>query len=602
MDLKKTIFRILDASLTRSGSYFRVSPPLLILALGVGICPLVVPSYAQDLERVAPHTPATEHKGEIIDKPSTNDDEDADEKIELLPSLKGLVFVPRPADVRESGRPGVKGVLVEDVPLMNQEDWAARLSDRIGAPLTMGGLHGIMREIIRDYRDKGRPVVDVVVMEQDITSGVVQLAVVEAKVGEIRAEGAKWFKPERLVRQVRLEPGGPIDSTLLMADLAWLNKNPFRSIDLLYSPGEEDAETDVVLRVDDRFPMRVYAGGENSGNRLTGGNRWYTGVNYGNLWGLDHQINYQWTFNDDTDRLSAHAVSYIAPLPWRHTVSLQAAYVESQAVLPAPFNLSGETAQLSGRYTIPLPGKSNLEHELEFGYDFKYSTSNLEFGVLTALAIATDIHQFVGGYRARIRDTSGSTGVAAFAYLSPGDFGGGNSDLAFNLARAGADSSYAYGRIDLDRLQKLPQGYSLALRASGQVSDRNLLPSEQVGLGGYSSVRGYEEYELNVDQGYLLSAELRTPVIPLPIFASDHTGAPSEVQFLVFVDRGGGRNVDLLPGEPSSISMTSVGPGLRWSIGNNFSLRFDYGFQLEDSGAGLNAGNSRGHLGVQVAW
>lgn len=570
-----------------------------LLSVWVGVS--ATRSSAQDLERFAPQMPKAEHEGEVIESPTTPEEE-ADKSIELLPSLKGLVFVPRPSDVRESGRPGVKGVIVENVPLMDEETWSTRLADRFGAPLSMGGLHEIMREIINDYRDKGRPVVDVVVMEQDITSGVIQLAVVEAKVGQIQAEGAKWFKPDRLTSQVRLEHGGPIDSTILMADLAWLNKNPFRSIDLMYSPGEGEEETDVILRVEDRFPMRVYVGGENSGNILTGRDRWYAGINYGNLWDLDHQINYQWTFNDNIDQLSAHALSYIAPLPWRHTLSFQAAYVESEAALPAPFNLKGETAQLSGRYTIPLPGKANLSHEVEFGYDFKYSTSNLEFGVLTALAIATDVHQFVGGYRARLRDKGGVTGVSAFAFLSPGDVGGGNRDTAFNLARAGAKSSYTYGRFDLDRLQKLPRGFTFALRASGQVSNRNLLPSEQMGMGGYTSIRGYEEYELNVDQGYLLSTELRTPTIPVPIFASDNAGKASEAQFLVFLDHGGGRNVNLLPGEPNSLSMTSIGPGLRWSVGDSFSLRFDYGFQLEDSGAGLNAGNSRGHLGVQLAW
>ena len=40
-------------------------------------------------------------------------------------------------------------------------------------------------------------------------------------------------------------------------------------------------------------------------------------------------------------------VSYIAPLPWRHTATLFAAHVASEADLPAPFNLSGETWQIA---------------------------------------------------------------------------------------------------------------------------------------------------------------------------------------------------------------------------------------------------------------
>ena len=549
---------------------------------------------AQDFERVAPRTPPPSRQGEVREE-APEPDADAQDDTELLPRLKGLVFVPRPGDVREAGRPGVNGVLVENVERMDQGEWSERLAGRIGARLTMGGLHEILREVVLRYREQGRPVVDVLVLEQDITSGVVQLAVVEAKLGEVRAEGAKWFKPGRLAAQVRLVPGGPIDSTLLMADLAWLNGNPFRTVDLVYSPGEGDGHTDVVLRIDDRFPLRVYAGGEDSGNRLTGSNRWFAGFNYGNLWGIDHQLHYQRTFNDRLSRLDAHALTYVAPLPWRHTATIHAAYVESEADLPPPFDLSGETAQLSGRYTIPLPGRERLSHELEFGYDFKHSTSNLEFGVLTALATATDVHQFVFGYRARLSDGSGTTSVAAFGYLSPGEFGGGNEDAAFGLARAGADSGYAHGRLEAQRLQRLPGGFSASLRASGQFADGNLLPSEQLGLGGHGSVRGYEEHEVNVDRGYLLSAELRTPAVALC------GGKGGELQFLAFVDHGGGRNADPLPGERSA-SLTSVGPGLRWALGERLSLRFDYGFQLEDSGAALGLGDSRMHLGGTVSW
>lgn len=575
------------------------APPAALLA---ALLCLASPALrGQDFDLVAPRTPPAGPGGGIREAEAPEPDA-ADDAVELLPRLRGLVFVPRTADVREAGRPGVEGVLVEGVPLMDQDEWAARLADRVGAPLTMGGLRRILREVVLHYRGEGRPVVDVVVLEQDVTSGVVQLAVVEASLGEVRAEGAEWFEPGRLVRQVRLEPGGPIDSTLLMADLAWLNGNPFRSVDLLYTPGGGEGETDVVLRIDDRLPLRVYAGGEDSGNLLTGANRWFAGFNYGDLWGVDHQLHYQWTFNDRTGRLGAHALSYVAPLPWRHTASLHAARVESEAGLPAPFDLDGETAQLSGRYAVPLPGRGRLEHELEFGYDFKHSTSNLEFGVLTALATATDVHQFVLGYRARLRDGGGSTGLSAFGHLGPGGFGGGNEDAAFALARAGAESSYAYGRFEAERAQRLPGGFGLHLRATGQLADGNLLPSEQLGLGGHASVRGYEEHELNVDRGHLLSAELLGPPLPLPAPPALAGGRRGELRLLVFVDRGGGRSADPLPGEAGGLSMTSVGPGLRWTVGDRFSLRFDYGFQLEDSGAGLGLGDSRGHLGALLAW
>ncbi len=562
---------------------------------------------AQDLDLFAPKLPPAGDTGTIQE--SSDDDLDPDAAaatVELLPSLKGLVFVPEVSDVLVDGRPGASGVVVEDIAMMEEGVWQERLSHYFGSRFTMADLNAVMREVIVFYREAGRPVVDVVIVEQDITAGVVQLVVVEAQLGEVRAEGAKWFKAERLAGQVRLKPGGPIDSTLLMADLAWLNNNPFRSVDLVYSPGADEGETDVVLRIDDRFPLRVYGGYEDSGNALTGENRWYTGFNYGNLWGIDHQLNYQWTFNNQIDLLSAHSVSYVAPLPWRHTATIFGAYVESSANLTPPFNLGGETSELSGRYAIPLPDPAFLrgndfEHGIEFGYDFKRSTSNLVFGVAQVLASATDIHQFVFAYQASLEDRWGATSFSASSYFSPGDLAGNNDEASFQIARAGADPTYLYGRLDLERMTKLPGNFTSVLKGTWQIADENLLPSEQLGFGGYSSVRGYEEREANVDEGFLLTAELRAPSFSLlPLLKI--TDQKDEFQALVFWDYATGGNIDLLPDEPSRVSLSSIGPGFRWMIGEHFSMRFDYGFQLLDSGQGLGLGDSRMHVGGTISY
>ena len=585
--------------------------PCSVQSLFIGILLLALSGLAelsaQDFERFAPKLPPAGENGKISQASDDDLDPDAEAAtVELLPSLKGLVFVPAVSDVQIDGRPGVSGVVVENVAMMDETQWQERFSERIGTRFTMADLSAVMREVILYYREAGRPVVDVVVVEQDITSGVVQLAVVEAHLGEVRAEGARFFKAERLAGQVRLKSEGPIDSTLLLADLAWLNNNPFRSVDLVYTPGDDEGETDVVLKIDDRFPLRVYGGYEDSGNALTGDNRWLAGLNYGNLWGIDHQINYQWTFNNQIDLLSAHSLSYVAPLPWRHTATIFGAYVESSANLPVPFNLDGETSQLSGRYTIPLPAPSGFrrgtfDHEIEVGYDFKNSTSNLEFGVVQLLPVNTDVQQFVFRYRASMRDAHGATSFGANAYYSPGDLGGHNNDVAFGISRFGADSNYFYGNLDFERLTRLPGGITSVLKATTQFANENLLPSEQLGFGGYSSVRGYEEREANVDEGVLLTAELRAPSLSL-FSLLKIPGTKDEFQGLVFWDYATGGNVNLLPGEPSSVSLSSVGPGFRWTIGEHFSMRFDYGFQLTDSEQGLGLGDSRMHIGGTVSY
>ena len=56
-----------------------------------------------------------------------------------------------------------------------------------------------------------------------------------------------------------------------------------------------------------------------------------------------------------------------------------------------------------------------------------------------------------------------------------------------------------------------PECFSWDLRALGQISDQNLIASEQLGLGGYTTARGYEEREANVDQGWFISSGAGVP-------------------------------------------------------------------------------------------
>ena len=125
-------------------------------------------------------------------------------------------------------------------------------------------------------------------------------------------------------------------------------------------------------------------------------------------------------------------------------------------------------------------------------------------------------------------------------------------------------------------------------------------PSEQLGFGGYDSVRGYDEREVNGDEGFLFSTEVRTPTIGI----GDLCGFPAfqdQLQFLAFWDYGAANNHTLLPGEASETPLSSVGFGIRYTINTYLSLRYDYGFQLLHTGFD-NDHDSRSDLGIVVSY
>jgi len=134
-------------------------------------------------------------------------------------------------------------------------------------------------------------------------------------------------------------------------------------------------------------------------------------------------------------------------------------------------------------------------------------------------------------------------------------------------------------------------------RITGQISEAPILPVEQLGFGGFDTIRGYDMRDINADSGYILNLELRTVPKPLGLKCDD------QIQYLVFYDRGDALSRTVFDFEDGSESLSSVGAGFRFVMGQNVSVRFDYGFQLDDANIGLpqQRYNSRLHLGVVIS-
>jgi hemolysin activation/secretion protein len=365
-------------------------------------------------------------------------------------------------------------------------------------------------------------------------------------------------------------------------------------------------ETDIVLQTSDRFPVRFYGGYEDSGNAETGFDRYEIGFNWGDAFelGLGQQLNYQYTTSGDGHSLRSHAGSWVIPLPWRHTLTFFGSYADSDGIIPPFINIIGHSYQISGRYGIPLPtlsyGPVSVKESFSFGPDYKYNDNSLEFGGAGAGTTQVDVDQLAFTYDGSESDPYGQFSIDETLNYSPGNWGGRNNDAAFDASHPGATSHYVYDTFTLQRIEKLPENFSLLLRGTLQYSDSNLTPSEQLGFGGYDTIRGYDEREVNADEGYIFTTELRSPPISLGTLL--HFPAfQDQLQLLAFWDTGSANNYRLLPGEVSETDLSSIGGGLRYTINTYASVRFDYGFQLTHTGFDKDQG-SRSDLGIVISY
>lgn len=513
--------------------------------------------------------------------------------------LRTLVLAAEPAALDEA--PGLPGVTIVGLPLAERGGLRESLSRRLGEPLTEDLRSRIVAEIVLRYRGLGHPIVSVTTPPQSVAGGVLRVLVQEGRLGQIRIEGARWFAPDRLRRQIRSPIGRTIDADALAEDLDWLNRNPFRQLELVYTKGSEAGATDVVLQATDRFPVRAYTGYEDSGTALTGNHRLLAGVNWGDAFGLDGQLDYQYMTDPRFLFFKAHSLTYTQPLPWRHLLTLIGSYVTTRGDVPQPFDLRGFNWQTSARYEVPLPKWGSYREAIDAGFDYKRANNNLAFGGQSVFGGTVDTVQWSLGYNAGLKDSWGATTLRAAVIYSPGGVTAHDTNGAYQLTRSGAVADYTYERIELSRTTGLPYDFTFVNLFTGQLSNATLLGSEQLGFGGYDTIRGYDTRVVNADQGLVLSNELRTPPMSLLAAFRAKTHPPDKLQFIGFIDYGLAADKHPLPGEHLSTALLGAGPGLRYELASHLTARADYGWQLINAPDGrTNA--MRWHIGVIMSY
>lgn len=532
--------------------------------------------------------------------------------------LEGLAFLGTPAEVSASGMASARGV-TSTVPGMDAAAAKSIADKYLGSPVKMKDLLEICRQVTAYFQDKNQPVVTAMIPEQEVRGGVVQILVVRGKLGKVKVQGNRYFKTENIQETVRIREGEDIDVGTLTDDVNWLNSNPFRSVTPSLAPSDKPGQTDVVLEVKDRFPFRPFVAYDNFGIQSLGYDRYSTGFTFMDVWtGLDQQVNYQYLTSGGFNNLIANSGAYSLALPWQHNLAIFGSYSKSNPSDVGPFDQSGYYWQVSGRYTIPLPTLSLIEgldyrHQIYGGYDFKAANSDIFFSGQNLAATPGglvglyQISQFSLGYSLTMSDIIGSTGFETVMYGSPGGMSSNNDNTAFQNINAGAKAQYVYGKFSLNRLFRLPGDAAVVLSGQIQQTSQDLMPSESFGIGGYDTVRGYDQRSANGDNGYLGNAEVRTP----PVSFWQICGADEALDRLVllgFFDWGQTMQYSSNSTTSQNFTLASAGPGLRYTIGPYFSLRLDWGFQLRTAppgttgGVGGRPGTSQAVLSASLAY
>ena len=425
------------------------------------------------------------------------------------------------------------------------------------------------------YEEQRHSLAEIVIPEQEITDGILQVHVLESRLASVLIEGGKHSSAERLKNYLGIEQEEVID---------FINRNLFRRVDLVYSPGPEKQTTNISLVVEDRRAVRVYTGSDNSSVPTTGRSRWFSGIDCANFLGTDSFFAYQYTASYDLHQFQAHTMQCITFLPWRNILNVYGGYSTLHANLAAPAKKNhGQSAQASGRYVFPLLPQKFLEHEAGFGFDFKRTNNTIEFeDILPAIGPPVNLSQFTLRYAGHLTYCDSRIDLETELFLSPGAILGDESNELYQKLRPHAQNHWVYWKALLRYFQKLPHSFYLSTLLHGQISSQNLLPSEQIGLGGFNSVRGYDERQLNYDSGCILNVELLSPAFPIFQRLPGKKSWKDAMQILEFIDVGVGGNHTLISpeGEKKYDYLLGIGSGVRYTVDPWITARLDCAMKL----------------------
>lgn len=497
-----------------------------------------------------------------------------------LPPPEDLLPSPSPTPTPEQPLPEKlpETIVVERFEIVgstvfSQEELAQATAEFTKRPISLAEVFQARSKITDLYVKKGYITSGAYIPPQTIQSGVVKIQVVEGSLEEIQVTGTQRLNSNYVRSRLAIATKAPLNRERLLEALQLLQLNPLiQNLSAELSAGSRPGVSVLQVEVKEAKTFSSQIALDNGRSPSVGSFRRRLQINQANLLGFGDGFNFAYT---NTDGSNAFDVGYTLPLNARNgTLSFNFGTTSSN-VIEEPFNILD--IESSSRY-----------YEITYRQPI-IQTPNQEF----ALGLTASRRESEASYVEEDRipfpslgaDEQGRTRISALRFFQEwtnrnsrevialrSQFNLGIDVLNATINQDPPDSRFFAWQGQAQWARLLAPETLLLIRANTQLASRTLLPLEQLGLGGIDSVRGYRQDYLLTDNGAFASAEVQVPILRLPQI-------DSILQVIPFVDFGVAWNSSNRD-NPDPNTLASVGLGLRWTQGDRFTARLDWGIPL----------------------
>ncbi|MBN4004911.1 ShlB/FhaC/HecB family hemolysin secretion/activation protein [Nostoc sp. LPT] len=549
---------------------------------------ITTPSRAQTLNRVQP---PQNNSPSLPQLPPPQDVQPPSPKTPTLPTPPQL---PPPSELLQPGQPllkpdepflersqifTVKQFEVIGSTVFSREKLNKVLAPFTNKPITFTQLLEARSKITELYIQEGYVTSGAYIPEQTFdNNGVVQIQIIEGKLEDIQITGTKRLNPNYIRSRIALGASTPLNQKHLLESLQLLQLNPLiQNLSAELSAGSRTGANLLAIKITEADSFNIQAVLDNGRSPSVGSFRRQLQINEANLLGFGDSISLTYSNTDGSNTIDT---SYSLPLNPRNG-SLTFSYGTTSAdVIERPFNtLDIESASQYYELTFRQPLVQTPNQEFALGITAFRRESDISSSLLEENKVP--LSELSPG-----ADKEGRTRVSALRFFQEwtsrnsqeviaarSEFSLGIRAFNATINDTEPDSRFFAWRGQAQWVRLLAPDTLLLIRGNVQLASTELLALEQFGLGGINSVRGYRQDLLLTDNGALASVEFRLPIARVPQWNG-------VLQVTTFGDVGTAWNNSSSRDENNTNTLASVGLGLRWLQGNNFTAGVEWGIPL----------------------
>ncbi|KTB61035.1 ShlB/FhaC/HecB family hemolysin secretion/activation protein [Pseudomonas allii] len=437
-------------------------------------------------------------------------------RLEELQDLPGKEAKPQaPATPVDTRCFPIKDIELKGADSLSGADRTRLLKPYIGQCLGVAQLNELLKVITDYYIAKGRVTSRAYLPQQDLSSGHLQVLVVEGKL-----EGLKGAQGSTVTdRELAMAFPGKVGEALNLREVEQLvdqlSRLPSRQAQMELTPGSQIGGSEVLVKNTPQKPWRASLSRNNDGQKSTGEQQWGAGLEWDSPLGLADQL----ILRGGHDAISDHQKTsknsmlyYNVPWGWWNF-----SYTYSESDYRTPGDLDGYKYKQTGDSQNHQLRAERVVHR----DDVSKTSVNVGLTHLRTNNYFNDERLDVSSNRLsefQVGITHGRRIGSAFVNL---DVGMQNGTGAFdaqkddqerirgNLTPTPRYRKYTATVSYLQPFTLWGESLSFSSLATGQRSEDVLYPAQRMSLGGSYSVRGFKDQQLTGDSGGYWRNEVR---------------------------------------------------------------------------------------------